>query len=724
MEYYAHSENDRNERHILSKHLNETAKLAESFACRESYKPIFHVTGLLHDLGKYQPDFQSYLKNGGRRGSVPHASWGAGYARCSGLLETSIAINGHHKGLPDNAAWKGDTETFKRGEVVGFDDVVRAFECDVSTDQNLIKKHKNPVFTKSSQREAFIRYLFSVLTDSDWLSTEGHFDRDASKTRIGAVLPIDEMIGKLEEEFSKKPKDGEINRLRNDARNQALQNAHMPCGFYSLALPTGMGKTLTSLAWALRHAKENDLKRIIIVLPYINIIDQTAEILKGIFGEKWVLEHHSSYNEGDKDTHDDKENYSTIQMRKKLACENWDYPVIVTTTVQFFESLFSNKPSRCRKIHNIAESAVIFDEVQTLPKEVILPTLQMLKDIQAIMKVSFLFCTATQPAFQKRKNFDGIEGIYPLIENSAELHYKTIRVKYNLLNDLAPTDCNGLLEAVSHERTAVLAIFNTKKAALEFYNLTKNHGNWEKTYHLSTAMCPAHRKDVIKNIRGDLDADRKILVVSTQLIEAGVDFDFPVVFRAMAPLEAVIQAAGRCNRENKLGESGGKVFLFKMKDGGMPDKTYAACAGHAEEFVNQIHDYGVFEKYYAQVVQLYVDPDRYGINEARGQRTGQFNYQIVNDSYRIISNVTEGLFIYNYDDETRRLFHSLEHKEFLSKDDYRKMQMFTVQVYKYFIIQNAEICKLMPQGFMVWYGNYDRATGISVAPIEADKMVV
>lgn len=724
MEYYAHSENDHGERHILSTHLHETAKLAESFACQESYKPILHVTGLLHDLGKYQPEFQSYLKNGGRRGSVPHASWGAGYARCCGLLETSIAINAHHKGLPDNAAWKSDTETFKRGEVIGFDDVVRAFECDVSADKNFIKKHKTPLFTESSQREAFIRYLFSALTDSDWLSTEEHFDRNASKTRNDAALPIDEMIGKLEEDFSKKPKEGEINRLRNDARNQALQAAHMPCGFYSLALPTGMGKTLTSLAWALTHAKMNDLRRIIIVLPYINIIDQTAEILKGIFGKEWVLEHHSSYNEGDKDTHDDKENYSTIQKRKELACENWDYPFIVTTTVQFFESLFSNKPSRCRKIHNIAESVVIFDEVQTLPKEVILPTLQMLKDIQTIMKVSFLFCTATQPAFEKRQGFNGIESIHPLIENSAELYRKTKRVKYNLLNNLAPTDCNGILDAIAYEETALLAIFNTKKAALEFYNLTKSHGNWEKTYHLSTAMCPAHRKDIIKNIRDDLEAQRKILVVSTQLIEAGVDFDFPVVFRAMAPLEAVIQAAGRCNRENRLGESGGNVFLFKMKDGGMPDKTYAACAGHAEEFINQIHEYGVFEKYYAQVVQLYVDPDRYKINEARGQRTGQFNFQTVNDSYRIISDVTEGLFIYNYDDETRHLFHLLEHKEFLSKDDHRKMQMFTVQVYKYFIVQNAEMCKPMPQGFRVWYGNYDRATGISVAPIEADKMVV
>ncbi len=728
MKYYAHSENDCKEKHSLSKHLFETARFAESFACQESYKPLFYMAGLLHDLGKYQIEFQNYLEHGGKRGSVPHASWGAGYARINGLLETSIVIDGHHKGLPDNSVWKSDSELFKRGKVVGFDNVVEAFENDIEIDQDFVKKNKPSVFAEPLQREAFIRYLFSVLTDSDWLSTEKHFDRDSFEMRIGGALPVDEMIDKLEEEFSKKSKEGEINQLRNKARKEVLQKAGMPCGFYSLALPTGMGKTLISLVWALKHAKKNDLKRIIIVLPYINIIDQTAQILKSIFGEECILEHHSSYNEAERNGHSNEESYSSIQRQKELACENWDYPVIVTTTIQFFESLFSNRTSKCRKIHNIAESVVIFDEVQTFPKEVILPTLQMLKDIQTVMRVSFLFCTATQPAFKKREGFDGIEGICPLIGNPAEIYERMKRVKYELLNDLALIDCDTLLNAAIKEESAVLAIFNTKKSALEFYDHAKNCGIWEKKYHLSTAMCPTHRKDVIENIRDDLEAKRKILVVSTQLIEAGVDFDFPVVFRAMAPLEAVIQAAGRCNRENKLGKSGGKVFLFKIQDSGMPDKTYAACAGHAEEFIrsdiDQLHYHGVFEKYYAQVVRLYIDPDRYKINEARGQLTKQFNFKTVNDSYQIITKVTEGLFIYLYSDESRRLFHSIEHKEFLSRNDYRKMQVFTVPVYRQFIIQNAEMCKLMPQGFMVWYGNYDREKGISVSPIEVDNLVV
>jgi len=726
-EYFAHSENSRNDKHSLSKHLHQTATFAESFAWQKTYKPIFRIAGLLHDLGKYQPEFQSYLDNGGARGSVPHAAWGAGYSRLIRLLDASIAIDGHHKGLPDIASWKSDTGPYIRDEVSVFEGVVKTFLRDAGVDDANIKIMDSSMFAEESQkslREVFIRYLFSALTDGDWLSTEEHFEQEKFNMRIGAALPTDVMIDKLEGEFSKKSKEGEINKLRNDARNQALQKAHMPCGFYSLALPTGMGKTLTSIAWALRHAKKNDLKRIIIVLPYINIIDQIAQVLKTIFGEEWVLEHHSSYNEGDFGNREEPESCSPVKKQKELACENWDYPIIVTTTVQFFESLFSNRPSKCRKIHNIAESVVIFDEVQAIPKEVILPTLQMLKDVQNVMKTSFLFCTATQPAFEKRQGFDGISTIYPLIDDPTVLYEKTKRVEYQLLKDLNPVNYNELFEAVLQKEDATLVIFNTKKAALEFYNCARNKGRWEKKYHLSTAMCPSHRKGVINSIIADLKVKRKILVVSTQLIEAGVDFDFPVVFRAIAPLESVIQSAGRCNREGNLGELGGKVFLFKVQDGGMPDKTYAACAGHAEELIkqdiNQLYWHKIFNEYYAQVIQLYIDPDKYNINEARRQ----FNFKTVNDSYRIIQKISEGLYVYNYSDESRQLLHSLEYKEFLSRADYRKMQAYTVQVYGHFIIQNGAQCKTKPQGFTVWYGNYDRETGISVAPIEADKMIV
>lgn len=721
--YYAHSENDKKEKHYLVKHLNDTAQLAELFVRQENYKPVFKLAGLLHDLGKYQSAFQIYLENGGRRGSVPHASWGAGYARQIKQLEVSFAIDGHHKGLPDKASWKSDTESYQRGEVSDFDEIIKIFLSDTEIQESDILSIEPISFADPFKREMFTRYLFSVLTDSDWLSTEEHFNLEKLELRTVRVLPVDEMIAVLEEEFSLKSTAGTVNSLRNSARNEAVGKALLPCGFYSLALPTGMGKTLTSLAWALRHAKQNGLKRLIIVLPYISIIDQTAQELKRIFGEEWVLEHHSSYNEGLQDGEDKNENYTPELKRKQLACENWDYPIIVTTTVQFFESLFSNKPSKCRKVHNIAESVVIFDEVQSIPKEIILPTLQMLNDVQAVMRVSFLFCTATQPAYEKRLGFDGIDSILPLIEEPGILYDKTRRVEYRLLDDLVPIDMARLSETVVECDDATLVIFNTKKAALEFYDSMKKFDNWESKYHLSTAMCPAHRKEVIRKSRDDLTAKKKILVSSTQLIEAGVDFDFPVLFRAMAPLEAVIQSAGRCNREGN--PAYGKVFLFKLLDGKWPNTTYAACAGFAEELIktdiSQLYRHDVFEKYYANVFALYIDQaQQQGINNARKE----FNFATVNDSYRLIKDASEVLFMYNYNEESRQLLHSLQYKEFLSRSDYRKMQAYTVQVYEYFILQNNDFIQTTSQGFKVWYGNYDPATGISVAPMEADKNVV
>lgn len=726
MDFFAHSENSQNNKHLLAKHLADTARLAESLACCNDYKQLFRLAGLLHDLGKYQSEFQDYLEHGGRRGSVPHAKWGAGYARKFKANEVSIAIDGHHKGLPDCVTWKNDTNEIVHDDQPGFDDVVKAFVKDTGFEETAFSELNKLPFDPS-QRELFIRYLFSSLTDSDWLSTEAHFETETSALRPTPTLPIPFMLDKLEEEFTAKSKDGEINKLRNCVRMEAVAKSSLPVGCYSLALPTGMGKTLTSLAWALRHAKQNGLKRIIIVLPYISIIDQTARELKRIFGEEWILEHHSSFNESNSLNTDKYEDYSAEQKKKQLACENWDYPVVVTTTVQFFESLFSNKPSKCRKVHNIAESVVIFDEVQTIPKEIILPTLGMLNDVQTVMKTSFLFCTATQPAYEKRTGFNGITTIMPLVEAPGILYDKTKRVTYHLLDELAPLSFARLQDAVIEHNEAALVIFNTKKDALEFFSLMKSGNSWDACYHLSTAMCPHHRKATIQSIRDDLTAKRKILVVSTQLIEAGVDFDFPLVFRALAPLEAIIQSAGRCNREGLLNQYGklGNVYLFLLVNAKYPNLTYENCAKYAADLmqsdVDQLYSHNVFEKYYASVFRLYInDTNQQAINDARKT----FNFETVNNSYRYLDDQSEGLFIYNYNDESRKLLHRLQDKKFLSRDDYRAMQPFTVQAYANFIHQNREDVKTSPHGFKIWYGNYDPAAGISVAPMEVDKYVV
>lgn len=276
MDYFAHSENSNGIKHSLLKHLRTAAEIASSFGNDDVTKKIFETAALLHDLGKYQPDFQKYLIEGGRRGSVPHASWGAGFARIHGMNEIAFAVDGHHKGLPNKSDLKMDTEGFKRKEVALFDSVVTNFLKDLSVTEDELRV-PSPLFQNQFQKELFTRYVFSALTDADWLDTEAHFDSDRSQNRTSQVLVVDELIKKLEGAIPK-PDGRKINLLRNQARGNALQKANMPLGFYSLNLPTGLGKTLISVSWALHHARANGLKRILIVLPYINIIDQTAMV--------------------------------------------------------------------------------------------------------------------------------------------------------------------------------------------------------------------------------------------------------------------------------------------------------------------------------------------------------------------------------------------------------------------------------------------------------------
>jgi len=560
--------------------------------------------------------------------------------------------------------------------------------------------------------------LFSVLTDSDRLDTEGHFDPTKLSSRKPPLLTIDSLILKLDHHLKTKSQEGEINQLRNEVRETALKKAIHPSGFFSLNLPTGLGKTLTSMAWALEHAKANKLKRIIIVLPFINIIDQTAQTLKEIFGEELVLEHHSSINDT---LMDDDSNYN----QKKLASENWDYPIIVTTSVQFFESLFSNKPSKARKVHHIAESVVVFDEVQTLKKELVAPTLTMLRNFQKLFRTSFLFCTATLPAFQKREGFSaGIKQIVPLAEDPALLFDKTRRVDYHILDNFSEINMDQLSEKVQLANQSTLVVFNTKKDARLLYEKTsEGEPVWQKRYHLSTLMCPAHRKQIIEAIRSDLKAKTKILVSSTQLIEAGVDFDFPVVFRALAPLESIIQSAGRCNREDDL-EQNGQVYLFCLAESKMPDKTYEACASHARLLIQndseQLHHHDFFENYYQQVMSLFVDADKNKINEARKA----FNFKTVSEAYHLIDEATQAVFVRDYNEDSQRTWDAMRYKPYLSRDDYRKLQPYCVSLYPNNLKKGEALFTVTEQDVYLWLGAYHSDTGLQLKIADTSDWIV
>ena len=716
--FIAHSKNPEGNEHDLSDHLFKVAQIMEKFVTDLGLKKIFRLTGLMHDYGKYQPAFRKYLREGGRRGSVPHASWGAGLSKKYNQVEAAFAIDGHHKGLPD----KGDLQT----DIYEFDEPGHTLFNSMLTDflkENLLKEADlgySDTGLRGTDKEIFIRMLFSALTDADWLDTESHFNKALSDKRIKREFDAEYLLDKIENDLKAKSKDGYINSLRNKVRSYAISRAQCKPGFFSMTLPTGMGKTLASVSWALHHAKHNNLKRIIIVLPFISIIDQTAKELKHIFGENWVLEHHSNFNEDEEISREiADESIQDESHSRRLATENWDYPIIVTTSVQFFESLFGNKPSRCRKVHNIAESVVIFDEVQTLPKELVLPTLSMLKNVQKVMGTSFLFCTATQPAFEKSEGFNGIENIQSLVENPKEVFDATRRVNYFAVDDYQPVSIDELVRKVFDQGDSTLCIFNTKKQALLFFNGIKDKSDYQ-TFHLSTSMFPAHRKEVITKIRNCLRNKKKILVSSTQLIEAGVDFDFPCVFREIAPLESIIQSAGRCNREGKMSENG-NVFIFAMEDSGSPSKQYRSLAEFANKLYKNnetlLYEHDFFGEYYRKVFRLFIPEDIRNIEKSRQA----FNFKTVAGAYHLIENKTTPIFILC--DESKELYEQIRYKPFLSRDDYRAMQQYSVQVYENFMKENIGKLGKEPQGYWKWYGIYDKDYGIS-SNIQLDTLIV
>ena len=737
-QFLAHSENDEGEYHSLREHLRAVQDLTLSYAVKEDQKPFLALAALLHDLGKYLPAFQEYLRDGGKRGSVPHARWGAFVARKFKYYEISYAVDGHHGGLPDQAVWAHEHTAMDADERKQVSQLFNTFCADTGlSDKTLPQPGRKDLAPLA--RDILTRFIFSCLVDADWLDTEAHFSPEKRRLRERKTLDMHAARKRLDQIFasfasvkeqgSTQNNTGCLNELRNSTRLQALQKASLPTGFFSLNLPTGLGKTLTSIRWAVEHAIANRLKRIIIVLPYVNIIDQTAKTLQDIFGEDMVLEHHSSYappkSTGNPSSPDEEKEQ---EDRRQLACENWDYEIIVTTSVQFYETLFSNRKEKCRKFHNIANSVVILDEVQTLNKDLVLPTLDMLQNVQTALNTSFVFCTATMPAFEMREGFPGVKAITPLVENAESLFKETIRVRFEQLAALRPISLATLKDALEASGVSTLAVLNTKISVRKLYNELRNSPRWSKVVYLTTNLCPRHRKKIIGEIRADLqNKEDSILVLSTQLVEAGVDFDFPCVFREMAPLESIIQAAGRCNREGAMPEPG-RVVLFQLADANAPDRFYATQAAHVRTLLKSctgdLYSYALFKDYYTQILSLYVT-QRQAITSERERH----NFVQVNDLYRIIPDTTRALFIYEYNEESRKLYDTIQAKERLkiklSRDDYRAMQQYSVQVFDGFFKQSAGSWSEFSCGVRVWNGRYDKGgVGLDIGLQYTDPLVV
>lgn len=527
-------------------HQRGVAQRAEQFAAEFGMGDCGRLMGLLHDKGKEQEEWQKYIQ--GKINTGPnHAYVGAiiaqrQYPQIAPLIAQPIA--GHHRGLYDYCDYIEETK--------------RDLPEDVTIDNAI--SYQFPKFPKMELYDLhhFVRMLFSCLVDADSLDTEAFMNPTQAKQR-GCHTSMHELLITLErhlEGLKANAPDTEINRIRNYVQEQCVRESQGEVGFYSLTVPTGGGKTLASVLWALHHAVRNNLHRIIIAIPYTSIIVQTAATLKRIFGEENVLEHHSNVNPEDIK---DKE----LHERLQLATENWDYPIIVTTNVQLFESLFSNKRSVCRKLHNIAKSVIILDEVQTLPLGFYRPIVHTLDTLKRVFGSSILFTTASQPILSGRiegtnpmVNFDALQSVHEIIPQEAQLHDKLRRVELQFMDGAKSYD-EIAEELTRHQK--MLCIVNTRRDAKELFDRLPKEGI---CLHLSRMMCPAHVAATIEQIKVALKAqsDQPIRVIATQLIEAGVDIDFPVVFRQETGLDSILQAAGRCNREGKYGICSTYVF--------------------------------------------------------------------------------------------------------------------------------------------------------------------
>ena len=562
-EYYAHitqaDDNNITQRvQTLEAHSTHVAELAAQFAAEFGCGDIARVMGLLHDKGKEQVEWQKYIqgvtgfntKYSNIKSGPNHAYIGAHiaqilYSQLSPLIAQPIA--GHHRGLYDYCEYIEETKKDIPKEVL----IPESQSCAMPRLQNL----------KSYDFHHLVRILFSCLVDADSLDTEEFMNPEQASNRV-VHTTMEELLSKLEEYLShlkEKSEDTEVNRIRNYVQEQCVKESHGKTGCYSLTVPTGGGKTLASVLWALNHAVKNHLHRVIVAIPYTSIIVQTAATLKAIFGEENVLEHHSNF---DPEAIKDRE----LRERLQLTTENWDYPVIVTTNVQLFESLFSNKRSDCRKLHNIVKSVLILDEVQILPMNFYKPIVHTLDTLCRLFGTSVLFTTASQPVLTGRiegtnpsVGFDALQTVNEIIPEEARLYDKLRRVEL-LINETSKSYDEIAAELAKHQR--VLCIVNTRRDAKELYERLPKEGI---CLHLSRMMCPTHVAATIKSIKHTLkeNSDSPIRVIATQLVEAGVDIDFPVVYRQEAGLDSILQAAGRCNREGKQGI--GTTYVFSLR---------------------------------------------------------------------------------------------------------------------------------------------------------------
>ncbi|MBV9763560.1 MAG: CRISPR-associated helicase Cas3' [Acidobacteriaceae bacterium] len=584
----------------LNEHLRNVAALARQLAQHAiprytHFHQLAEWCGLLHDYGKYTDCFQQMIRTG--KGKCPHAIHGAAMAFGGSSNDPiglraphlGLAIAGHHAGIPDHSEF-GDKVKSNRKEAL---ELLRRASDDVAEIGALFQNAAPQLENVGSRFDLFTRMLFSCLIDADRLDTAFRPIIQAPLNAADRLQTLLRHIHGLSEQSADLP----LRSARREVLDDCLAAASFPERILSLSVPTGGGKTLSAMAFALRRAAlyPEQYRRIIVVIPYLSIIEQNAEVYARVFGSDAVLEHHSGsfvrLTQANKDhfatAPENEDHYHAPGWRAES--ENWDAPFIVTTSVRFFESLFSNHPSDLRRVHNIARSIVVLDEVQVLPRNLLGPLLAMTGELARYWGCSFVLATATKPAFERSDSTSTHDlrwtpgTVREIVRSPADLHARLRRVKIDWRIQ-EPVGWPTVAEWMLSHRQA-LCVVNLREHAAALFD---QFGTSEQDtlFHLSTRMCAAHRLEVIASIRERLSNGLACLTVSTQLIEAGVDLDFPIAFRAIGPLDSIVQVAGRTDREGKLTDSlgapGGKLVVFKPVDHRTPPNEYAHATGVTE----------------------------------------------------------------------------------------------------------------------------------------------
>lgn len=705
----------------LAEHLSLVAERAALHASAFGRAEEARAAGLLHDLGKYGDIFVERLK--GKASKLDHWSIGAFAALMRYRREgvpVALAVQGHHVGLQSGANGelrKLQPQLLAKRHPLGLtltDSDLDRLLGRLADDRLELPRELGSASEGEEPRAAWeldVRMLFSALVDADYVETEAHFRRDARGQRLyrqpGKVLDahratpiVEEHVRRLTAQAAADGRaDPRVLHLRQELYEACVAGAELPPGTFTLSAPTGAGKTLAMLAFALRHARRWGLRRVVLAVPYLSILEQTVKIYRDLFdqpfGREHVLEHHSlaGTREASEGAVDQDEEERQAQRARELA-ENWDAPIVLTTSVQLLESLHANRPRPCRKLHRLAESVVMLDEVQTLPPELAVPTLATLSHLAERYRSSVVFATATQPAFDtlsERVRVFAASGWAPqeIVSPSLDLFTRIARVDvcWRIHDPLSWQD----LAAEIADRPRVLVIVNLKRHAVELVNRLRGQPG---VFHLSTNMCPLHRQRVLDDVRKLLEdpAEPPCRLISTQCVEAGVDIDFPVLYRALAPLDSVAQAAGRCNRHGKL-PGRGQVIVFHPDEEerkAYPPGGYRQGAGVTRQLLRErgegamdLQDPDLFRSYYKTLYSLAGHDTGEEAKAAKIEAAvKRLDFAEVADLYRLIDKDAIDVLVPYQADALKALLEEIKNHRYPSTEWLRRARPHAVNVYR------------------------------------------